>query len=154
MGLRYAGNNNKTFRKYIDLYDIDISHFETQNPIYNFKHKIPTEEILVKNSTYTSTSTLKERLYKEGLKERFCEICGQGEEWMGMKISLILDHINGVHDDNRLENLRIVCPNCNAGLPTHCGKNLKKKHYYCNCGNKKTKKSDTCIKCMGEIIEK
>jgi len=39
-------------------------------------------------------------------------------------MTLILDHINGTHDDNRLENLRIVCPNCNATLPTHCGKNL------------------------------
>lgn len=51
--------------------------------------------------------------------------CGQGEEWMGKKMSLILDHINGVHDDNRIQNLRIVCPNCNATLDTHCGKNVK-----------------------------
>ena len=42
-----------------------------------------------------------------------------------MKISLILDHINGVHNDNRIENLRIVCPNCNAGLDTFAGKNNK-----------------------------
>ena len=41
-------------------------------------------------------------------------------------MSLILDHINGVHNDNRLENLRIVCPNCNATLPTHCGRKKKK----------------------------
>lgn len=53
-------------------------------------------------------------------------MCGQGEEWNGKKMSLILDHINGVHNDNRLENLRIVCPNCNATLDTHCGKNNKK----------------------------
>ena len=37
-------------------------------------------------------------------------------------MSLILDHINGVRDDNRLENLRIVCPNCAATLETHCGR--------------------------------
>jgi hypothetical protein len=43
---------------------------------------------------------------------------------MGKKMSLILDHINGVYNDNRIENLRIVCPNCNATLPTHCGKNM------------------------------
>lgn len=43
-------------------------------------------------------------------------------------MSLILDHVNGIHDDNRLDNLRIVCPNCNATLPTHCGKNLPRAH--------------------------
>ena len=69
---------------------------------------------------------LKKRLYIEGLKKRECELCGQGEEWKGKKMSLILDHINGVHDDNRLINLRIVCPNCNATLETHAGKNKNK----------------------------
>ena len=68
---------------------------------------------------------MKEKLYEEGLKERVCEICSQNEFWHGKKISLILDHINGNHLDNSLENLRIVCPNCNASLETHCGKNKK-----------------------------
>ncbi len=52
-------------------------------------------------------------------------MCGQGEIWFGKKISLILDHINGINNDNRLINLRIVCPNCAASLDTHCGKNVK-----------------------------
>ena len=53
-------------------------------------------------------------------------MCGQGEIWQGAPLTLILDHINGVRDDNRLENLRIVCPNCAATLPTHCGRSLRK----------------------------
>ena len=52
-----------------------------------------------------------------------CELCGQGDVWRGSPIALILDHVNGVADDNRLANLRIVCPNCAATLPTHCGRN-------------------------------
>jgi hypothetical protein len=40
-------------------------------------------------------------------------------------MSLILDHVNGVRDDHRIENLRIVCPNCNATLDTHCGRNAR-----------------------------
>lgn len=61
-------------------------------------------------------------LYDAGLKQRRCELCGQDEIWQGRRIALILDHVNGVATDNRLENLRIVCPNCNASLDTHCGR--------------------------------
>ena len=71
------------------------------------------------------SARLKERLYQAGLKERKCEMCGQSEEWCGRRMSLILDHVNGAHRDNRLENLRIVCANCNATLETHCGRNAR-----------------------------
>jgi transposase-like protein len=81
----------------------------------------PLEEVLVEGSTY-SRSTLKRRLYEAGLKRRRCELCGQGELWQEKRIGLILDHVNGVRDDNRISNLRIVCPNCAATLDTHCGR--------------------------------
>jgi hypothetical protein len=123
LGLRCAGGNFNTLRNYIKLYNLDTSHFiKCNNKILNFKNKIPTEDILIENSNYKNRDNIKKRLYEEFLKERKCELCGQGEEWNGKKMSLILDHINGIYNDNRLENLRIVCPNCNATLPTHCGK--------------------------------
>jgi len=130
LDLRAAGGSYKQFHRYCKEWGIDYSHFLTHNEIAKktfdgFRVKFPMEQILVENSTYSRTS-LKRRLYKEGYKKRECELCGQGEEWRGKKMSLILDHINGVHNDNRLENLRIVCPNCNATLPTHCGRKKKK----------------------------
>jgi hypothetical protein len=143
-----SGESYKVFKKAIERYNIDISHFDkNKNKIKNFT-KINIDEILMKNSTYDTTS-LKERLYKEGLKDRECEMCGQDEEWNGKKMSLILDHINGIRNDHRIENLRILCPNCNSTLDTHCKGNTKhkKKKYYCECGNIKTKNSKHCKVC-------
>jgi hypothetical protein len=85
------------------------------------REPIALERILVEGSTY-SRFHLKARLFKHGLKARKCELCGQGEIWQGRRMSLILDHRNGIADDNRLANLRIVCPNCAATLDTHCGR--------------------------------
>lgn len=123
LNLQTSMGNRQTIKKYIKIYNCDISHF--RNGISKPSNKKKLSDILVENSTYIHTSNLKDRLYKEGLKERKCELCGQTEEWNGKYMSLILDHINGVHDDNRIENLRIVCPNCNATLDTHGGKNIK-----------------------------
>ncbi len=69
-----------------------------------------------------SRGHLKERLYKAGLKEPVCEFCGQGDHWRDTKMAMILDHANGISTDNRLENLRILCPNCAATLNTHCAR--------------------------------
>ena len=144
IGLSPSKGNRDTIKRYIRLYNLDTSHFKSPNvdSSANFK-KRELSDILVENSTYSSTRHLKDRLYKDGLKDRKCEMCGQGEEWMGKRISLIIDHINGVNHDNRLENLRIVCPNCNATLDTNCSKN--KTRYNTNINTNK------CVDCDIEI---
>jgi hypothetical protein len=128
LGLNINGTNYKKIKKIINEDNIDISHFLNVSDFLikypNPKSIIPLEDILVSGSTYENRGSLKRRLYKEGLKERKCELCHQGEFWNGKKMSLVLDHINGVNNDNRIENLRVVCPNCNATLDTHCGKNV------------------------------
>jgi 5-methylcytosine-specific restriction endonuclease McrA len=115
-----SGDSYKIIKRIIEENEIDISHF---NPYKNAKNlvnkEIPIEEHLTIGSKITSNN-LKKKLYKYGIKQRMCEECSQNEEWRGKKIALILDHINGISNDNRLENLRILCPNCNATLETHC----------------------------------
>jgi hypothetical protein len=109
-------------RKLIALHGIPTDHFDPnwtrRGPI---RRGIPLEEILVRGSLYSRRS-LKQRLYNEGVKERRCELCGQGEIWRGRRMGLILDHTNGDATDNRLHNLQIVCPNCAATLDTHCAR--------------------------------
>lgn len=116
-----SGDGYKVLKRVIENNFIDISHFNPwKNNIFNKKDKEKSMEFYLIENSNINSSNLKEKLYKHGLKQRICEECGQGEEWRGKKISLILDHINGISNDNRLENLRIVCPNCNATLDTHC----------------------------------
>lgn len=101
----------------------------------HWKAPIPLGTILVRDSSY-HRGHLKERLFKEGLKARECELCGQGEQWRGQRMALILDHINGVPNDHRLKNLRIICPNCAATLATHCGRKNKRPEVACDrCGS-------------------
>lgn len=120
LGINNFGSSTNTLKKYIKLYNLNTNHFKNSVYVTIEKNTIPLEDILIEKSTYKNRTHLKERLYKEGLKERKCELCNQGEIWNDKKMSLILDHINGINNDNRIKNLRIVCPNCNATLPTHC----------------------------------
>lgn len=67
-------------------------------------------------------SRLLQRLIKAGMKESACERCSRSE-WEGEPIPLELHHVNGVHTDNRLQNLQALCPNCHALTTTYCGRN-------------------------------
>jgi hypothetical protein len=79
------------------------------------------EDILVVNSMYTHGPRLRQRLIKAGLRKAECEECGLAER-RGRPLALALGHINGIHTDNRLENLRILCPNCHALTDTWCAR--------------------------------
>jgi hypothetical protein len=139
LGYRNAGGNHATVKKYAALWDIPTDHFDPKAAILDAlacgtrNRKVPLDQILVQDSRY-SRNHLKDRLFAEGLKQRSCETCGQGELWRGRRISLILDHVNGVPNDNRIENLRILCPNCAATLDTHCGRNLPRERSCVGCG--------------------
>ena len=85
-------------------------------------HIIPLEVLLVSDRHKTARYHLKNRLLRVGVLKRECAICGI-TEWQGKPLAFDLDHINGINNDNRLENLRILCPNCHSQTETHAGKN-------------------------------
>jgi Zn finger protein HypA/HybF involved in hydrogenase expression len=127
LGLAPKGGNYGVFHRYKKQHNIDTSHFTGQGHLKGKTHNYttkPLEEILVEESDYNSHK-LRLRLIGEGIKEHKCECC-RLSEWMGQPISLELDHIDGDNKNNKLDNLRVLCPNCHAQTPTYRGKNKKK----------------------------
>ncbi len=130
LGLTPAGGNYQQIQQRIKQFNLDTSHFTGQgwrkHKKFDFVPKKDLQEILVKHSSYQSFK-LKRRLFREGLKEPSCELCGWAEMAPDGRIPVELDHINGDRFDNRLENLRILCPNCHSLQPTHRGMNQKRR---------------------------
>jgi hypothetical protein len=86
-------------------------------------YREPLAAILVEGRAVSSTAALKKRLLEEGLLTWRCSLCGI-DAWRGHPLSLQLDHINGDRWDNRLENLRLLCPNCHSQTDTFAGRNI------------------------------
>lgn len=103
--------------------NIDTSHFNPYNRKNTYTHEL--KDILVENSSYANRTSLKTRLLNAGLLKYECAICGNKGEWNGKPLSLQLHHINGIYNDNRLENIQLVCPNCHSQTESYSGKNAK-----------------------------
>lgn len=142
MTLEEAINETDTMAKAAKLINMPFSTFKrkasklglyapnqgasgTKKPfeLKNNSVKIPLEDVLNGLHPQYQSNKLRTRLIQEGIKTHKCEWCGN-KEWRGKPISLEVDHINGIRNDHKLENLRLLCPNCHAQTNTYRGKNI------------------------------
>lgn len=145
----YSANSGcltQELRNKVKELELDVSHFDMRKSGI----QRTDENTFCINSTADRTVLRKRYIKKYPMTE--CSICGQKPFWNNKPMTLILDHINGTNNDNRLENLRWVCPNCNIQLDTTNSRNPHHKKYYCQkCGKPVSQKDvKLCIDCYKE----
>lgn len=149
------GNNIATIKRRLERCGISTSHFQARGHIGITRSN---DNVFCKDST-AGQQVLKRWYIKLNCVPYECNVCGISE-WEGQPLTLQLDHINGDNTDNRLENLRWLCPNCHSQTDTFCGKQKRKNHWtrygittveqdnYCiDCGRKISKTAIRCLTC-------
>lgn len=124
LGLRAAGGNYRAFNLACARHNLSIPQWDRKSQLADLakRRTLSDNEVFVRNSTYHNRDKIKKRLFRMGVANQ-CSICGQLPEWNGKPLVLQLDHINGVWNDNRIANLRILCGHCHSQTTTYCGRN-------------------------------
>lgn len=125
-----AGSNRNTLMRRLNNDNINVKHLSfgldsnRGRKFGEYKHALPNDVVFIENSQ-TSRSVVRRKIIKKNLLPYVCSECNQPPLWKEKQLTLVLDHINGVPNDHRLENLRFLCPNCNSQTDTFCGRNIK-----------------------------
>lgn len=129
-GLVAKGSNFATFKSRIELLGISITHFDPIDFKIRTTHRGPGAPLTDDSAIFCENSLVRPRLVKhralsKGFLQNRCYECGAEPYWRQKPLVLELDHINGVPNDHRLVNLRILCPNCHSQTDTFRGRNIR-----------------------------
>jgi hypothetical protein len=105
-----------TLTKYVKARNLDLIHFRPG------RNRPMSKSNVFSLGDVIRRGTVKKHILRQNLKENKCSLCQLEPYWNNKKLNLELDHINGNPKDNRLENLRLLCPNCHSQTPTYCGR--------------------------------
>lgn len=126
LGYTTKGNSwgySQVKQRMTDL-NIKFSEFKGKSVICNNQNKVVNKETILKENCKHTRAVLRRFIINNNLLQYKCSICGC-TEWNNKTLSLELDHINGINNDNRIENLRFLCPNCHSQTATYGSRNQK-----------------------------
>jgi hypothetical protein len=133
LGLRPAGGNHLTMKRHAKRLNADTSHFNNDRRVRGIRAhqrriELPPDVVFRADSSVCSKVLRHHVLRHDVVAPYACALCGNSGQHNGKPLTLQLDHANGVYNDNRVENLRWLCPNCHSQTETYAGR--RSRHGY------------------------
>lgn len=151
------GSSNRVFKNRAGKLNLDLSHFTGRGHLkgktHNYNEVMSLDVVMIADSSHCLNESIKKRIINDGLLINECVKCKTKNIWNNKPITLHFDHINGNSFDHRLENLRILCPNCHSQTKTYKNKNNIKDPNKINNKSvvkRRIKKENKCEICLIE----